>query len=50
MNRQELEQVAQQVICACQHYELADNMDNTTDDELLTIINNHGTCDSACDE
>lgn len=35
MNRQELEQVAQQIICACQHYELADNMGGFYDLESI---------------
>lgn len=50
MNRQELEKLAQDTVCACQHHELADNIEVTTDTELIEIINNNGICNDACDE
>jgi hypothetical protein len=38
VDRELLEAMAQERVCACQHYELADNMQTTTDNELRKII------------
>lgn len=46
--RESLERTAQDSVCAFQLYDLMDNIEVTTDDELLNIID--GTYDCPCDE
>lgn len=38
MNRQQLEEKAQQAICTCFHYDLANSMPDLSDEELQQII------------
>lgn len=45
IDRELLEKRAVDAICACQYYDLADNMDCTTDGELLDIIEGRYTCE-----
>lgn len=42
--RVELEAKALEAICACYYYDLIDNLENTTDVELLEIIENKVKC------
>ncbi len=42
--RDELEALALEAVCACWVYELRDNMESTTNDELLEFIRNPGCC------
>lgn len=44
-DRETLEQAALAAICACLYYELADNLEITTDEELREIIGGAYTCD-----
>lgn len=46
LNREELERVALMAVCACDYYELVDNLDNTTEEELWQIVDNR---DSGCE-
>jgi len=43
-DREVLEEAALQAICACRYYDLADNLDITTNAELLDIIEDRHTC------
>lgn len=40
LDREELEHLALMAVCACLYYDLADNIDTATDDELWRIIEN----------
>ena len=40
-----LEAQATEQVCACLAYELADNLDITTDQELIDIINHNYDCE-----
>jgi redox-regulated HSP33 family molecular chaperone len=44
--RQMLEQQALKQVCACLYYDLADCLNETSDQELIDIINHHYDCDS----
>jgi hypothetical protein len=46
LDREELEKVALMAVCACNYYDLADNIDITTDEELWQIIDNR---DAECE-
>lgn len=39
-----LEKIALQMVCACQYYDLADCIDETSDQELINIINQNYDC------
>ena len=39
-----IEKVALQTICACQYYDLADCIDETSDQELVDIISRNYDC------
>lgn len=43
-DRESLEEAALQAVCACRYYDLADNLDITTNGELLDIIEGHDGC------
>lgn len=45
MDRGSLVRLALLVICACQFYDLMDAIDETSDQELLDIINHRYVCD-----
>ena len=45
LDRELLEAKATEEICACLVYELADNLDITTDQELIDIINRNYECE-----
>ena len=45
LTREELEKAAMQAVCACQHYDLADNLENTSDEELQDIIDGNYDCE-----
>lgn len=38
VDREILEQQVLEAVCACLYYDLADNIDSASDDELLAII------------
>lgn len=44
LDRHELERLALMRVCACQYYDLADCLAETTDRELLDIINHDYRC------
>jgi hypothetical protein len=44
-DREVFEQIALERICACQYYDLADCIEETTDDELSSIIEGTFRCD-----
>lgn len=44
-DRELLETKAQEEICACRVYDLADNIDTMTDDDLRAIINHEAKCE-----
>lgn len=46
LTREELERVALMAVCACDYYELVDNIEITTEEELWQIIDNR---DSGCE-
>ena len=39
-----LEKIALQMVCACQYYDLADCIDESSDQELVDIINHNYDC------
>ncbi len=45
-DRSALEAAALEAICPCQYYELADNLEITTDSELLEIIEGKQPCEN----
>ena len=45
LDRELLEAKASEEVCACLAYELADNLDITTDQELIDIINRNYDCE-----
>ena len=45
LDRELLEAKATEEVCACLAYELADNLDITTDQELIDIINHNYDCE-----
>ena len=45
LDRELLEAKASEEVCACLTYELADNLDVTTDQELIDIINHNYDCE-----
>jgi len=45
MKREDLEKSAMEAVCACQHYDLADNIENMTDEELQDIIDGNYDCE-----
>ena len=45
LDRELLEAKATEEVCACLAYELADNLDITTDQELIDIINHNYECE-----
>ena len=45
LDRELLEAKASEEICACLAYELADNLNITTDQELIDIINHNYECE-----
>lgn len=40
LEREELEKLALEEVCACDYYDLCDNMESTSDEELRQIIDN----------
>ena len=44
-DRELLEQLALEKVCACQYYDLADCLDTTSDQELTNIINQNYDCE-----
>lgn len=46
LTREELERVALMAVCACDYYELVDNIDITTEEELWQIVDNR---DNGCE-
>lgn len=46
LEREELEKLALEKVCACDYYDLCDNMESTSDEELQQIIDN---ADKGCD-
>ena len=40
LDREELEKVALMAVCTCLYYDLADNIDSASDEELWQIIDN----------
>ena len=45
LDRETLEKLAFQEVCACQYYDLADCMDATSDQELIDIITHNYDCE-----
>ena len=45
LDRELLEAKASEEVCACLAYELADNLDITTDQELIDIISHNYDCE-----
>ena len=45
IDREELETRAMKEVCACRHYDLADTLQETPDDDLLSIINHTNKCE-----
>jgi len=45
VNREDLEQQAIAEVCACRYYELQDTLEETPDEDLLTIINHTIPCE-----
>lgn len=49
VEREALEKKALEVICACNYYDLADNVDSMSNEELQEIITNNGVECDTCD-
>ena len=45
VDRELLEKEALAEVCACWYYDLADTIEEASDDELLTIMNHGDYCD-----
>jgi len=45
LDRELLENEALAEVCACQYYDLADTLCETSDDELLSVVNHTNKCD-----
>lgn len=45
-DREVLEEAALQAVCACRYYDLVDNLDITTNGELLNIIEGQHGCNN----
>ena len=45
MDRDSLERLASMRVCACLYYDLADAISETSDQELIDIINHRYICD-----
>ena len=45
LGRLALEALALKEVCACQYYDLADNLDCTSTSELMQIINHNYACE-----
>lgn len=48
LSREELERIALMAVCACDYYELVDNLDSTTEEELWRIVDNRDDCCANC--
>jgi hypothetical protein len=48
LDRESLEMLALESVCACRYYDLADYLDITTNAELLSIIDGEDRCHN-CD-
>lgn len=46
IDRESLELLALESVCACRYYDLADYLETTTNGELLAIIENRKPCRS----
>ena len=44
-DREVLEHEAMKAVCACRHYELADTLHDTPDEDLLTIVTKANPCE-----
>ena len=44
-DRDSLEKAAVQAVCACRHYDLADTLLETRDEDLLAIVTNAVPCE-----
>lgn len=44
-DREVLEQTALQEVCSCLYYDLADNIETATDEELQNLIDGNVHCD-----
>ena len=49
LSREELERIALMAVCTCDYYELIDNLDNTTEEELWRIVDNRDDCCANCE-
>lgn len=45
VSREDLEKQALEEVCACRYYDLADTLQETSDDELQSIIDHTDKCD-----
>ena len=45
LKREDLEKLALEEVCACLYYDLADTVGETSDDNLLSIINHTDQCE-----
>lgn len=44
-DRETLESEALEAVCACRYYDIADTLDEASDDELRAIINHENPCE-----
>lgn len=45
LSREDLEKQALEEVCACRYYDLADTVQETPDEDLLSIINHTNKCE-----
>ena len=46
MNREDLEKRAVEEVCACRYYDLQDTLQETPDEDLLSIVNHTNKCET----
>lgn len=44
-DRESLEAAAMKAVCACRHYDLADTINETPDEDLLAIVTKSNPCE-----
>lgn len=44
-DREALEDAAMEAVCACRHYDLADTLHETPDEDLLSIVTKANPCE-----
>lgn len=45
LTREELEKQAMEEVCSCRYYDLADTLQENTDEDLQSIIDHTNTCE-----